>query len=127
MQTPVTSSEAQRTSGITNPSASLERTTERKIEASTDAYSARNYKPLYRAAHDFHERHNPPTVDREYWRTHTAGEDEAPQVELDYWVSTAADMGAIAGAFDNDPFLTGLLAQVYLELEREYIKRRDVR
>ena len=34
---------------------------------------SRNYRAMYRAACDFHERHNPPTVDGEYWRTHKPG------------------------------------------------------
>lgn len=91
-----------------------------KLEAFTNASGTRNYKTLYRAAHDYHKRHNPPTVDREYWRTHIAGEDMPPQVELDYWEEAATDISATANAYNNDPFLTGLLVAIYEELGREY-------
>lgn len=62
----------------------------------------RNYKTLYRVAHDFHKRHAPPTLEAGYWET------------------TADDMTAIANAHDNDPFLIDLLTAIYEELEREY-------
>lgn len=62
----------------------------------------RNYRAMYRAACDFHERHNPPTV------------------SPDYWSEASEDMTETAGRFDNDPFLTGLLIAIFEELEREY-------
>lgn len=98
---------------------------EGKIEAFTNASGTRNYKALYRAAHDYHKRHNPPTVDRAYWETHKAGEDEAPRVELDYWEDVCNDISATANAYNNDPFLIGLLATVFEELEREYQSLRE--
>lgn len=119
-----TASEPLKLSGMTNPSTALERTGERKIEASTAPYKTRNHNPLYRAAHDFHERHNPPVVDWEYWRMHKEG-GVPPQAELDYWEETAKDMGLTAKAGDNDPFLTGLLKEIYLELDREYTRIRS--
>lgn len=82
--------------------------------------NGQGYNVFYRAAHDYHERHTPPTVDREYWRTHIAGEDEPPKAELDYWEEAATDVSATARAYGNDPFLTGLLVAVYEELTREY-------
>ena len=113
-----TASELPKTSAITNPSKALENAGERKIEAYTAPYITRNYKPLYRAAHDFHTRHSPPKVEMEYWRRKRDG--DTPQSELDYWVETAQDMGLTSKAFGNDLFLMGLLKEIYLELEREY-------
>jgi hypothetical protein len=86
---------------------------------------SRNYRAMYRAACDFHERHNPPTIDGEYWRTHKPGEDEEPQAELDYWENTVEDISATAGGFNNDPFITGLLVAIFEELEREYRALKD--
>lgn len=77
----------------------------------------RDYRAMYRTAFAYHESHNPPTVDREYWRTHEPGVDECPKSEIDYWERAAQDMSAAAG---GDPFLIGLLTAVYNELEREY-------
>ena len=86
---------------------------------------SRNYRAMYRAACDFHERHNPPTVDGEYWRTHKPGEDETPQAELDYWEKTVDDMAATANSLQQDPFLTNLLVAIFEELEKEYKALRD--
>lgn len=118
LQASETASDVLKLTGITNPSTALERPAERKIEASTAPYSTRNYKPLYRAAHDYHTRHSPPKVEMEYWRKNRDG--DTPQTELDYWVETAQDMGLTSKAFGNDLFLMGLLKEIYLELEREY-------
>lgn len=97
----------------------------RQLKPFTGMDKNRNYRAMYRAACDFHEAHNPPTVDREYWRTHTPGEDETPQAELDYWEKAANDMAATANSFSNDPFLTGLLVAIFDELDREYRALRD--
>lgn len=115
-----TASEPPIASALTKPSTTPQKASQGKIEAFTNASGTRNYKALYRAAHDYHKRHNPPTVDRAYWETHTAGEDEPPQAELDYWEEAATDVSATANAYNNDPFLIGLLVAVYEELEREY-------
>ena len=64
----------------------------------------RDYRAMYRAACDFHERHNPPCLDD----------------EMEYWTQAADDMSEVAARFDNDAFLIGLLIAVYNELEREY-------
>ena len=64
----------------------------------------RDYRAMYRAACDFHERHNPPRLDD----------------EMEYWTQAADDMSEVAAGFDNDAFLIGLLIAVYNELEREY-------
>lgn len=117
---PQTALEPPRASALIKPSTTPQRASQGKIEAFTDVSGTRNYKALYRAAHDYHKRHNPPTVDREYWRTHIAGEDVPPQVELDYWEEAATDISATANAYNNDPFLTGLLVAIYDELGREY-------
>lgn len=70
------------------------------------AFDSRNYRAANRAVCDFHERHNPPRLD----------DDNG----LKYWEETTDDMTAVANAFDNDPFLTGLIMAVFDELEREY-------
>ena len=79
-----------------------------------------DYKALYRAAHDFHQRNNPPVIDREYWRMHPDGIADTPEAEIAYWMSAADDLTSTANAYKNDPFLTGLLMTIYEELEREY-------
>lgn len=97
----------------------------RKLEPFTGMDERRDYRKLYRAACDFHEAHNPPAVDTEYWRTHQPGVDTPPQEELDYWEKAARDVGEVAVMCGDDPFLTGLLVEVFEELEREYKARRD--
>lgn len=92
----------------------------RQLKPFTGMDKNRNYRAMYRAACDFHERHNPPTVDGEYWRTHKPGEDEAQQVEIDYWEAVCDDMTATVNRFQQDPFLIGLLLAIFEELEREY-------
>lgn len=74
----------------------------RPLKPLTGLDPRRNYRAMYRAACDFHERHNPPTL------------------EGDYWSKASDDMTETANRFDNDPFLTGLLLAVFEELEREY-------
>lgn len=93
---------------------------ERLKKAFTDKSGRRDYNILYRAAHDFHEKHAPPLVDLEYWKDHRPGVDDAPQAEVDYWTQAAKDVAEITSAHGGDPFLTGLLQAVYKELEREY-------
>ena len=97
----------------------------RKLEPFTGMDSKKDYRKLYRAACDFHEAHNPPAVDREYWRTHTPGVDTPPQVELEYWEKAAREVGEVSVMCGEDPFLVGLLSEVFNELEREYKARRD--
>ena len=97
----------------------------RKLEPFTGMDSKRDYRKLYRAACDFHEAHNPPAVDREYWRTHTPGVDTPPPVELEYWEKAAREVGEVSVMCGEDPFLIGLLCEVFNELEREYKARRD--
>ena len=98
-----------------------------KKDALTDHTGGRNYKRMYRAAHDFHNSHNPPTVEREYWKDHTPGLDEPPPSELEYWNKLAQDMGTAAAAVgaESDPFLISLLIAVVDELEREYKAIRE--
>lgn len=92
---------------------------ERKKEAFTDHTGGRDYKKLYRIAHDFHQRHNPPTVVRDYWKDHRPGEDDIPEAEAQYWIEAAEDLGRTSAA-NSDPFLMALLTGIYEELEREY-------
>ena len=96
-------------------------------DALTDHTGGRNYKRMYRAAHDFHQRHNPPTVEREYWKDHTPGLDDTPPSELEYWNKLAQDMGTSAASVgaESDPFLISLLIAVVDELEREYKAMRE--
>ena len=63
----------------------------------------RDYRRIYRALFDFHERHNPP-------RTEAEGE---------YWAAVCDDMTQLCQTFDNDPFLIDLAVAVFGELERE--------
>ena len=119
LQASGTASEPPQASAQTKPT-TPRKAAQGRAETFMSASGTRNYKALYRAAHDYHIQHAPPVVDRAYWETHTAGKDEPPQAELDYWAEAAADVSATARAFGNDPFLIGLLVAVYEELEREY-------
>lgn len=103
----------------------LREASERKREALTDHTGGRDYKKLYRIAHDFHQRHNPPEVVRDYWKDHRPGEDEPPEAEAQYWIKTAQDMGETASAGGGDSFLMALLSAIMDELEREYKAIRD--
>ena len=91
----------------------------------SDPSGSRDYKRLYRMAFDFHQRHNPPTVDREYWRVRIPGVDDTPEAELRYWEEAAKDLSETASAGKGDPFLQALLVAVYEELERQYKALRD--
>lgn len=81
-------------------------------------------KEAYRAAYEYHKRHSPPEVDREYWRTHTAGADFPPPAEVAYWDQAAKDMASTASAHGGSQLLTDLLIAAYSELEREYKRLR---
>lgn len=111
--------EPSETAQTTQPIGNATEASERKKTA-FKSKDERDYNALYRVAHEYHKRHTPPMVERDYWMTHTAGEDLPPQAERDYWIQAAKDMNATASAHGNDPFLTGLLIQIYEELEREY-------
>lgn len=74
----------------------------RKEEAFMNVSGTRNYKTIYRVAHDFHKRHSPPTLDDEYWD------------------HTSDDMVQTSKAYNDDPFLMSLLIVIMEELEREY-------
>ena len=91
----------------------------------TDHTGSRSYKRMYRQAIDFHQRHAPPHVEREYWRTHTPGEDDIPAAESKYWDETTKDMIRTSAASNNDPFLMGFLMAITDELEREYMACRE--
>ena len=99
-----------------------------QASAFADHTGNRDYKRLYRVAFDFHDQHNPPTVNREYWRTHEPGIDEPPAEELAYWERMAQDMGEAAAKVESgssDKLLIDLLIAVTDELEREYKAIRD--
>lgn len=66
------------------------------------ALDGSNYRKVYRACCDFHERHNPPRLDDSYW-------DEA-----------AADLLETSQQFSENDFALEMLATVYTELERQY-------
>lgn len=99
-----------------------------QASAFADHSGSRDYKRLYRVAFDFHDQHNPPTVNREYWRNHEPGIDEPPAEELAYWERMAQDMGEAAAKVESgssDKLLIDLLIAVTDELEREYKAIRD--
>lgn len=87
--------------------------------------TGRDYKRLYRIAYDFQQRHNPPTVDREYWKGKTPGLDDTPEAELRYWEETAEDAGRTSAAAGNDPFVIDLICAIVSDLEREYKRLRE--
>lgn len=68
----------------------------------------RNYRAMYRAACNFHERNNP------------------PENTDAYWAKAAADMAAVNSEFQGDVFLRGLLLAIWDELGREAGLRADV-
>ena len=97
-----------------------------QASAFADHTGSRDYKRMYRVAFDFHDQHNPPTVNREYWRNHEPGIDDPPAEELASWERLAPDMGeAAAKAGGSDQLLIDLLLAVTDELEREYKAIRD--
>ena len=67
----------------------------------------RDYRAMYRAACNFHEKYNP------------------PQLSEAYWSAACDEMCEISRSFNNDPFLTGLLLTVFDELEGEYKRLRQ--
>lgn len=70
-----------------------------------NAQDGKSYRAAYRAAFDFHERHNPPTL------------------EDNYWEDAAADMDSISREYAGNHLLQYLLAAVYMELQREYERK----
>lgn len=75
----------------------------RPLKPFTGTDSTRNYRAMYRAACNFHEKHNPP-----------------PGMDSDaYWDEVGADMLNIAKQFDCDKFMIALLWAVADELARE--------
>ena len=74
-----------------------------------NAQDGKSYRAAYRAAFDFHARHNPPTL------------------EASYWDDTAADMLSISGENAGNHFLQELLAAAYTELQREYDRMKTAR
>lgn len=116
-------SEPLSSSAWTESSGAPQTATERKGEPFISS-SGQDYKALYKAAYDYHQRYTPPVVDRKYWGRHTAGIDDIPEAELDYWRRAAEDVTATAQAW-NDSFLTGLLGAVYDELSKEYNRLRE--
>ena len=102
-ETPLTAHDAQRAGESTaQPVPALKR----PLKPFTALDGSRNYRAMYRAACDFHERHNPPTLDG----------------GADYWTAVTEDMTETANKYNQDPFITGLLVAIFEELEREYRK-----
>ena len=99
---------------------SAEPALKREIRPFTGIDEKRDYRAMYRAAFEYHDRHNPPRIDREYWQTHEPGVDDVPQAELDYWDKAAQDICEVSNRFSNDKFMMDLLAAIYDELGREY-------
>lgn len=108
--------------GIHAPSA--EPALKREIRPFTGIDEKRDYRAMYRAAFEYHDRHNPTRIDREYWQTHEPGVDDVPQAELDYWDKAAQDICEVSNRFGNDKFIVDLLAAIYDELGREYADAR---
>ena len=73
----------------------------------TDVCSSKDYREIYRAIFDFHERHNPPELD-------LTGEPGG------YWWTASEELTRLANQFGNDEFANALLLAVFEELEREY-------
>lgn len=96
-----------------------------KRGAFTDHTGSRDYNRMYRIAHEYHRKHSPPVVDKEYWRTHTPGMDDTPAAEAQYWIRAAEDIGAASESGLNDALLMALLTAAYDELEREYKAIRE--
>lgn len=96
-----------------------------EIRPFTGIDEKRDYRAMYRAAFEYHDRHNPPRIDREYWQTHTPGIDDTPQLEIDYWEQAAQDIGEVSNRFGNDKFIIGLLCAIYDELGAEYNAARQ--
>lgn len=97
----------ERASGVTVPRPAAEpreavTKPRRQLPPFTGRDPARDYRAMYRAACDLHERHNP------------------PRITADYWEAATDDLTATAQRFNDDPFLIALLAAVFEELEREY-------
>ena len=97
----------------------------REFKPFTGIDSARDYRAMYRAVFEYHEDHNPPLVECEYWKTHKPGLDDTPETELEYWKQAAQDVSSVCSAFHDDPFFIGLMVDVYDELGREYEARRQ--
>ena len=97
--------------GAITPPPALQRPSERKITPFLSMDGKRNYRAMYRAACNYHEKYSPPII----------GNDEG----LSYWHEAAEEIGQISASFGNDPFIMGLLSSVYEELEREYKYLRD--
>ena len=91
-----------------------------------DVSGKRNYKTLYRAAHDFHRRHHPPIIDRiQAGGAEITPEDDFSQAEVGYWVEVCNDMTETMRAYNNDPFLKAMLEACYSELERQYAELKS--
>lgn len=82
--------------------AAAQATTRRTLPPFMSIDGGRNYRAIYRAVCEYHERNNP------------------PRLALEYWEQAAEDINATASRFNNDPFVFALLGAVYDELEREY-------
>lgn len=72
---------------------------------SFESLDGKSYRTLYRTVFNFHERHNPPTL------------------EDSYWEDAAADMDSISREHAGNHLLQYLLAAVYMELQREYERK----
>ncbi len=97
--------------GLVNSTQDAQSALKRKLEPFTGIDSSRNYRAMYRAACEYHERHNPPRLDDDNGET--------------YWAEAVEDIGVVSSTFDNDPFLMGLLTAIYDELEREYKRLKE--
>lgn len=89
--------------GNSEGSAHVAQAARRQAAPFTGRDPGRDYRRIYRALFDFHERHNPPRV----------------EAEGEYWAAVCDDMTQLCQTFDNDPFMIDLAVAVFGELERE--------
>lgn len=81
-------------------------TQKRQLKPFTAIDGTRNYRAFYRAACEFHERNNPPRLDKDNGAA--------------YWNRVCDDMNETSNRHGNDLFLMAMLVAVFEELEREY-------
>lgn len=86
----------------------------------TDYTGNRDYNKFFGIAYKFHQKHNLPQIDAEYWRTHAIHSTDPPVLDLEYWVNVRSEASSILAKYGDDPFLFGLMAEVMTELDRQY-------
>ena len=93
----------------------IERKHTQQLPLFTGICSSRNYRAMYRAACNFHEKHNPRN-----WEGLVFGANSDNEPDCTYFGAAVEEMEQIIRNFQNDPFLSALLLAIYEEMEREY-------